>query len=123
MSKAAVGDGCSRRPITSQETSIIVTGTARADKRAPERPRDRRKNVRSWVSHDYPITRRNTASTTFSTGVICGSAANGSRRPGGCAWIINAVRDFFNVAASSRRYAHLHTGSVRGTTTLFPAQH
>ena len=58
MSKAAVGDSPSPpRDHLSQETSLIVTGTARADKRAPSGYEiDVSQLEVVGESHDYPIT-------------------------------------------------------------------
>ena len=58
MSKAAVGDDVFKAADhLSQETSIIVTGTARADKRAPSGYEIDVKSVEMvGASHDYPIT-------------------------------------------------------------------
>ncbi len=58
MSKAAVGEELFKAADhLSQETSIIVTGTARADKRAPSGYEIDVKGVEVvGASHDYPIT-------------------------------------------------------------------
>src|SRR6186997_3582096 len=58
MSKAAVGDELfTKADHLSQETSVIVTGTARADKRAPSGYEIDVKNLQVvGESHDYPIT-------------------------------------------------------------------
>src|SRR6185369_6467488 len=58
MSKAAVGDDMFKAADhLSQETSVIVTGTARADKRAPSGYEIDVKDLQLvGESHDYPIT-------------------------------------------------------------------
>src|SRR5215831_6640685 len=58
MSKAAVGDEpFARADHLGQETSIVVTGAARADKRAPSGYEIDVKSVQVvGESHDYPIT-------------------------------------------------------------------
>src|SRR5262249_3883750 len=58
MSKAAVGDDAFQKADhLSQESSVIVTGTVRADKRAPGGYEiDVRTLEIIGVSHDYPIT-------------------------------------------------------------------
>src|SRR2546425_11027720 len=58
MSKAAVGEELFKTTDhLSQETSIIVTGTARADTRAPSGDAIDAKNLEViGESHDYPIT-------------------------------------------------------------------
>src|ERR1700730_16959652 len=58
MSKAAVGDDLFKAADTlSQQTSVVVTGTARADKRAPSGYEIDVKSLEVvGESHDYPIT-------------------------------------------------------------------
>ena len=58
LSKAAVGDDTFKATDhLSQETSVIVTGTARADKRAPGGYEIDVKNLEVvGESHEYPIT-------------------------------------------------------------------
>ena len=81
MSKATVGDDVFRAADhLSQETSVIVTGTARADKRAPSGYEIDVKSLEVvGESHDYRSRRRNTASTTCSIGATCGFAPSASR--------------------------------------------
>src|SRR5882672_2421294 len=127
MSKAAVGDERFKAADhLSQETSLIVTGTARADKRAPS---GYEIDVKSFevvgASHDYPITpkehgvdylldRRHLWIRSERQQAILRVRHE----------IINAVRDFFN----GRGFIHADTpiftpAACEGTTTLFPAQY
>src|ERR1700738_3908277 len=62
MSKAAIGEEpFNAADHLSQETSLTVTGTVRADKRAPSGYEiDVKRYTAVGVSHDYPITPRET---------------------------------------------------------------
>jgi asparaginyl-tRNA synthetase len=127
MSKAAVGDDLFKAADhLSQETSIIVTGTARADKRAPSGYEIDVKNVEVvGVSHDYPITpkehgvdylldRRHLWIRTERQQAILRIRHE----------IINAVRDFFNARGFILADTPIFTpAACEGTTTLFPAQY
>src|SRR6059036_1495318 len=127
MSKAAVGDDLFKAADhLSQETSIIVTGTARADKRAPSGYEIDVKNVEVvGVSHDYPITpkehgvdylldRRHLWIRTERQQAILRVRHE----------IINAVRDFFNTRGFILADTPIFTpAACEGTTTLFPAQY
>jgi asparaginyl-tRNA synthetase len=127
MSKAAVGeDRFKAADHLSQETSIIVTGTARADKRAPS---GYEIDVKSFEvvgeSHDYPITpkehgvdylldRRHLWIRTERQQAILRIRHE----------IINAVRDFFNGRGFILADTPIFTpAACEGTTTLFPAQY
>jgi len=127
MSKAAVGDELFKTADhLSQETSIIVTGTARADKRAPS---GFEIDVRSvevvGESHDYPITpkehgvdylldRRHLWIRSERQQAILRVRHE----------IINAVRDFFNARGFILADTPIFTpAACEGTTTLFPAQY
>jgi asparaginyl-tRNA synthetase len=127
MSKAAVGDDrFTAADHLSQETSIIVTGTARADKRAPS---GYEIDVKSFEvvgeSHDYPITpkehgvdylldRRHLWIRTERQQSILRIRHE----------IINAVRDFFNGRGFILADTPIFTpAACEGTTTLFPAQY
>jgi asparaginyl-tRNA synthetase len=127
MSKAAVGDDVFKTADhLSQETSIIVTGTARADKRAPS---GYEIDVKSFEivgeSHDYPITpkehgvdylldRRHLWIRTERQQAILRIRHE----------IINAVRDFFNSRGFILADTPIFTpAACEGTTTLFPAQY
>jgi asparaginyl-tRNA synthetase len=127
MSKAAVGDERFKAADhLSQETSIIVTGTARADQRAPS---GYEIDVKSFEvvgeSHDYPITpkehgvdylldRRHLWIRTERQQAILRIRHE----------IINAVRDFFNGRGFILADTPIFTpAACEGTTTLFPAQY
>jgi asparaginyl-tRNA synthetase len=127
MSKAAVGDELFKTADhLSQETSVIVTGTARADKRAPS---GYEIDVKSLdvigESHDYPITpkehgvdflldRRHLWIRSERQQAILRIRHE----------IINAVRDFFNSRGFILADTPIFTpAACEGTTTLFPAQY
>jgi asparaginyl-tRNA synthetase len=127
MSKAAVGEDLFKAADhLSQETSITVTGTARADKRAPSGYEIDVKTVDVvGVSHDYPITpkehgvdflldRRHLWIRTERQQAILRIRHE----------IINAVRDFFNDRGFILADTPIFTpAACEGTTTLFPAQY
>ena len=127
MSKAAVGDDLfTVADHLSQETSIIVTGTARADKRAPSGFEIDVKQVEViGASHDYPITpkehgvdylldRRHLWIRTERQQAILRVRHE----------IINAVRDYFNTRGFILADTPIFTpAACEGTTTLFPAQY
>jgi asparaginyl-tRNA synthetase len=127
MSKAAVGDGVfTAADHLSQETSIIVTGTARADKRAPSGYEIDVKSLEVvGESHDYPITpkehgvdflldRRHLWIRSERQQAILRIRHE----------IINAVRDFFNNRGFILADTPIFTpAACEGTTTLFPAQY
>jgi asparaginyl-tRNA synthetase len=127
MSKAAVGEERFKTADhLSQETSLVVTGTARADKRAPS---GYEIDVRSFdvvgESHDYPITpkehgvdylldRRHLWIRSERQQAILRVRHE----------IINAVRDFFNGRGFILADTPIFTpAACEGTTTLFPAQY
>jgi asparaginyl-tRNA synthetase len=127
MSKAAVGEDVFKAADhLSQETSIVVTGTARADKRAPS---GYEIDVKSLdvvgESHDYPITpkehgvdylldRRHLWIRSERQQSILRVRHE----------IINAVRDFFNGRGFILADTPIFTpAACEGTTTLFPAQY
>src|SRR5436189_469164 len=127
ISKAAVGDEQFKRADhLSQETSIIVTGTARADSRAPGGFEIDVKGFQVvGESHDYPITpkehgidylldRRHLWIRTERQQAILRIRHE----------IINAVRDFFNTRGFILADTPIFTpAACEGTTTLFPAQY
>ena len=127
MSKAAVGDDLFKAvDHLSQETSLIVTGTARADKRAPSGYEiDVRTLEVVGESHDYPITpkehgvdylldRRHLWIRSERQHAILRIRHE----------IINAVRDFFNGRGFILADTPIFTpAACEGTTTLFPAQY
>src|SRR5215208_603931 len=127
MSKAAVGDDVFKAADhLSQETSVIVSGTARADKRAPS---GYEIDVKSFAvvgeSHDYPITpkehgvdylldRRHLWIRSERQQAILRIRHE----------IINAVRDFFNARGFILADTPIFTpAACEGTTTLFPVQY
>jgi len=127
MSKAAVGDDSFKAADhLSQETSIIVTGTARADKRAPSGYEIDVKQLEVvGQSHDYPISpkehgvdflldRRHLWIRSERQQAILRIRHE----------IINAVRDFFNDRGFILADTPIFTpAACEGTTTLFPAQY
>jgi asparaginyl-tRNA synthetase len=127
MSKAAVGEELFKTADhLSQETSIVVTGTARADKRAPSGFEIDVKNLRVvGESHEYPITpkehgvdylldRRHLWIRSERQHAILRVRHE----------IINAVRDFFNSRGFILADTPIFTpAACEGTTTLFPAQY
>ena len=127
LSKAAVGEERFKTADhLSQETSLTVTGTARADKRAPS---GYEIDVQSFEiigpSHDYPITpkehgvdylldRRHLWIRSERQQAILRVRHE----------IINAVRDFFNGRGFILADTPIFTpAACEGTTTLFPAQY
>jgi len=127
MSKAAVGDELFKAADhLSQETSVIVTGTARADKRAPSGYEIDVKSLQVvGESHDFPITpkehgvdylldRRHLWIRSERQQAILRVRHE----------IINAVRDFFNGRGFILADTPIFTpAACEGTTTLFPAQY
>ena len=127
MSKAAVGDEAFKAADhLSQETSLIITGTVRADQRAPS---GFEIDVKSFEvvgeSHDYPITpkehgvdylldRRHLWIRTERQQAILRVRHE----------IINAVRDFFNGRGFILTDTPIFTpAACEGTTTLFPVEY
>jgi asparaginyl-tRNA synthetase len=127
MSKAAVGDELFKTADhLSQETSVIVTGTARADPRAPTGYEiDVKRLDVVGGSHDYPITpkehgvdylldRRHLWIRSERQHAILRVRHE----------IVNAVRDFFNGRGFILADTPIFTpAACEGTTTLFPAQY
>jgi asparaginyl-tRNA synthetase len=127
MSKAAVGDEMFKTADhLSQETSLVVTGTARADARAPGGYEvDVSKLEIVGESHDYPITpkehgvdylldRRHLWIRSERQHAILRVRHE----------IINAIRDFFNGRGFILADTPIFTpAACEGTTTLFPAQY
>src|SRR5947199_6938332 len=126
MSKAAVGEELFKQADhLSQETSIIVTGTVRADKRAPS---GYEIDVEGFEivgqSHDYPSTlkehggdflldrRHRWIRTERQRAILRGHDE-----------VINAIRDFFNSSGFILADTPIFTpAACEGTTTLFPTQ-
>jgi len=127
MSKAAVGEEVFKAADhLSQETSLMVTGTARADKRAPSGYEIDAKSLEVvGESHEYPITpkehgvdylldRRHLWIRSERQQAILRIRHE----------IINAVRDFFNDRGFILADTPIFTpAACEGTTTLFPAQY
>jgi asparaginyl-tRNA synthetase len=127
MSKAAVGEDLFKEADhLSQETSLTVTGTVRADKRAPSGYEiDVRQIEIIGASHDYPITpkehgvdylldRRHLWIRSERQQAILRVRHE----------IINSVRDFFNGRGFILADTPIFTpAACEGTTTLFPAQY
>jgi asparaginyl-tRNA synthetase len=127
MSKAAVGDELFKAADhLSQETSIVVTGAVRADKRAPSGYEIDVKALEVvGESHDYPITpkehgvdylldRRHLWIRSERQQAILRVRHE----------VINAVRDFFNSRGFILADTPIFTpAACEGTTTLFPAQY
>ncbi len=127
MSKAAVGDEMFKAADhLSQETSLIVTGTVRADTRAPSGYEiDVKRFEIVGDSHDYPVTpkehgvdylldRRHLWIRSERQQAILRVRHE----------IINAVRDFFNNRGFILADTPIFTpAACEGTTTLFPAQY
>jgi asparaginyl-tRNA synthetase len=127
MSKAAVGDELfTAADHLSQETSVIVTGIARADKRAPSGYEIDVKDLTVvGASHDFPITpkehgvdylldRRHLWMRSERQQAILRIRHE----------IIDAVRDFFNSRGFILTDAPVFTpAACEGTTTLFPVEY
>ena len=127
MSKAAVGDELFKATDhLSQETSLIVTGTARADQRAPSGFEIDVKDLQVvGESHDYPITpkehgvdflldRRHLWIRSERQQAILRIRHE----------VIDAVRDFFNSRGFVLTDAPIFTpAACEGTTTLFPVEY
>src|SRR5213075_78027 len=127
MSKAAVGDDVFKTADhLSQETSMIVSGAVRADKRAPSGYEIDVKTLEVvGASHDFPITpkehgvdylldRRHLWIRSERQQAILRVRHE----------IINAVRDFFNDRGFILADTPIFTpAACEGTTTLFPVQY
>ena len=127
MSKAAVGDDMFKAADhLSQETSVVVTGTARADKRAPSGYEIDVKSLEViGESHDFPITpkehgvdylldRRHLWIRSERQTAILRIRHE----------VIDAVRDFFNSRGFILTDTPIFTPSAcEGTTTLFPVEY
>src|SRR5438477_37462 len=127
MSKGVAGDGMfEAAEHLAKETSVIGTGTARADKRAPSGYEIDVKNLQVvGESHDYPITpkehgvdylldRRHLWIRSERQQAILRIRHE----------IINAVRDFFNTRGFILTDTPIFTpAACEGTTTLFPVEY
>jgi asparaginyl-tRNA synthetase len=127
MSKAAAGEELFKAADhLSQETSVIVTGTARADQRAPSGYEIDVKHLEIvGESHDYPITpkehgvdylldRRHLWIRSERQQAILRVRHE----------VIDAVRDFFNSRGFILTDSPIFTpAACEGTTTLFPVEY
>jgi asparaginyl-tRNA synthetase len=127
MSKAAVGDEMFKAADhLSQETSLVITGTARADTRAPSGYEIDVKSLQViGESHDFPITpkehgvdylldRRHLWIRSERQQAILRIRHE----------VINAVRDFFNSRGFILTDTPIFTpAACEGTTTLFPVEY
>jgi asparaginyl-tRNA synthetase len=127
MSRAAVGEDMFRAADhLSQETSVVVTGTVRADKRAPGGYEIDVKSLEIvGVSHDYPITpkehgvdylldRRHLWIRSERQQAILRIRHE----------VIDAVRDFFNSRGFILTDTPIFTpAACEGTSTLFPVEY
>jgi asparaginyl-tRNA synthetase len=127
MSKAAVGDDMFKSADhLSQETSIIVTGTVRADKRAPSGYEiDVKRYDVVGESHDYPITpKEHGVDYLLDRRHLWIRAERQQAILRVRHEVINAVRDFFNSRGFILADTPIFTpAACEGTTTLFPAQY
>jgi len=127
MSKAAVGEEMFKATDhLSQETSVVVTGTVKPDKRAPSGYEVDVKNLEVvGASHDFPITpkehgvdylldRRHLWIRTERQTAILRIRHE----------VIDAVRDFFNTRGFILTDTPIFTpAACEGTTTLFPVEY
>jgi len=127
MSKAAVGEELFKAADhLSQETSIILTGTVRADKRAPSGFEIDVKHLEVvGESHDYPITpKENGVDYLLDRRHLWIRSERQQAILRVRHEIINAVRDFFNSRGFILADTPIFTpAACEGTTTLFPAQY
>ncbi len=127
MSKATVGDEAfSTADHLSQETSVIVTGTARADTRAPSGYEIDVKGLQVvGASHDYPITpKEHGVDFLLDRRHLWIRAERQQAILRVRHEIINAVRDFLNARGFILADTPIFTpAACEGTTTLFPAQY
>jgi len=127
MSKAAVGEEMFKATDhLSQETSVVVTGTVKPDKRAPSGYEVDVKNLEVvGASHDFPVTpkehgvdylldRRHLWIRTERQTAILRIRHE----------VIDAVRDFFNTRGFILTDTPIFTpAACEGTTTLFPVEY
>ena len=127
MSKAAVGDELfATADHLGQETSVIVTGTARADKRAPSGYEIDVKSLQVvGASHDYPITpKEHGVDFLLDRRHLWIRAERQQAILRMRHEIIDAVRDFLNNRGFILADTPIFTpAACEGTTTLFPAQY
>ena len=127
MSKAGVGDELfATADHLGQETSVIVTGAARADKRAPSGYEIDVKSLQVvGASHDYPITpKEHGVDFLLDRRHLWIRAERQQAILRVRHEIINAVRDFLNARGFILADTPIFTpAACEGTTTLFPAQY
>ena len=127
MSKAGVGDELfATADHLGQETSVIVTGTARADRRAPSGYEIDVKSLQVvGASHDYPITpKEHGVDFLLDRRHLWIRAERQQAILRVRHEIINAVRDFLNTRGFILADTPIFTpAACEGTTTLFPAQY
>ena len=127
MSKAAVGDEVFKAADhLSQETSVIVTGTARADTRAPSGYEIDVKSLEVvGESHDYPITpKEHGVDFLLDRRHLWIRAERQQAILRIRHEVINAVRDFFNARGFILTDTPIFTpAACEGTTTLFPVEY
>ena len=127
MSKASVGDEMFKTADhLSQETSVIVTGTARADKRAPSGYEVDVKSLEVvGESHDYPITpKEHGVDYLLDRRHLWIRAERQQAILRIRHEVINAVRDFFNSRGFILTDTPIFTpAACEGTTTLFPVEY
>jgi len=127
MSKAAVGEEVFRAADhLSQETSLTVTGTVRADKRAPSGFEIDVEQIEIvGTSKDYPITpKEHGVDYLLDRRHLWIRAERQQAILRIRHEIINAVRDYFNTHGFILADTPIFTpAACEGTTTLFPAQY
>ena len=127
MSKAGVGDDVFKAADhLSQETSVMVTGTARADKRAPSGYEIDVKSLEVvGESHDYPITpKEHGVDYLLDRRHLWIRAERQQAILRIRHEVINAVRDFFNSRGFILTDTPIFTpAACEGTTTLFPVEY
>ena len=127
MSKAAVGDDVFKAADhLSQETSVMVTGTARADTRAPSGYEIDVKSLEVvGESHDYPITpKEHGVDYLLDRRHLWIRAERQQAILRIRHEVINAVRDFFNSRGFILTDTPIFTpAACEGTTTLFPVEY
>ncbi len=127
MSKAAVGDDAFKQADhLSQETSLIVHGTVRADARAPSGYEiDVKRFEIVGASTDYPITpKEHGVDYLLDRRHLWIRAERQQAILRVRHEVINAVRDFFNGRGFILADTPIFTpAACEGTTTLFPAQY
>jgi asparaginyl-tRNA synthetase len=127
MSKATIGDEAFKQADhLAQETSIIVNGTVRADKRAPSGYEIDAKSFEIvGESHDYPITpKEHGVDYLFDRRHLWIRSERQQAILRVRHEIIDAVRDFFNRRGFILTDTPIFTpAACEGTTTLFPVEY